>query len=55
MKLDYEDSEDASFSVKNYCSGLVSGGLNQLQGANAEYHSGGLKCVVEATLQLCEV
>ena len=28
VKLDYEDSEDASFSVKKYCSGLVSGGLN---------------------------
>ena len=53
LKLDYEDSKYASFSVKNYCSG-VSGVLNQLQGVNAEYQAGGLKYVVEASLQLCE-
>ena len=32
IKVEYEDSKDASFSVKSYCSGLVSGRLTQLQG-----------------------
>ena len=54
VKLDYEDRKDASFSAKNYCSELLSGLLNQLLGANAEYYTGGLKYVVEASLQLCE-
>ena len=54
MKLIYVDSKDALFSVKNYCSGLVSGGLNQLQAANSLYHASGLRYVVKASLQLCE-
>ena len=51
VKLDYEDSNDAAFSVKNSGSGAESGGLNEWQGANAEYHASGLKYVVEASLQ----
>ena len=54
VKFDWEDSKDASFSVKTYCSGLMSGALNQLQGANAEHRVDGLKYVVEASLKLCE-
>ena len=54
VKSDYEDSKDASFSVKNYWRRLDRGGLNQLQGVNFEYHVDGLKHVVEASLQLCE-
>ena len=54
VNLEYEDSKYASFSIKNYCSGLMSGALHQLQGANVEYHAGALKCVVEASLKLCE-
>ena len=55
VKLDYVDSKDASFSVTSYCSGLISYWLNELQDANAEYHTGDLKNIVEASLQLCEV
>ena len=54
VNAEYEDSKDASFSVKNYSKGLMSGALNQLQAANIEYHAGGLKYVVEASLKLCE-
>ena len=54
VKLVNLDSKSASLTVKNYCSGLVSGGLNQLQSTNAEYQASGLKYVVEGSLQLCD-
>ena len=54
VNADYEDSKDASFSVKNYWSRLDKDVLNQLQNANIEYHSDGLKYVVEASLKSCE-
>ena len=53
VKLVHLDSKDPSFSVVNYWRRLVSSGLDQLQSANAEYHTGGLKYVLEASLQLC--
>ena len=55
VKLNYLDSKDASFSVVKYWRRLKRGGLNQLKGANAEYHASGLKYVVEASLELCEL
>ena len=55
VKIDFEDSEDPPFAVQNYWKGLQEGGLDHLQGMNAEYHADGLKYVVQASLKLCEV
>ena len=55
IKFNYLDSEDPSYSVFKYCRRLEKGRVNQLKGANAEYHASGLKYVVEASLELCEL
>ena len=55
VNVDYEEGKNASFAVQNYWDGLKEGGLEHLQEANLEYHAGGLKNVVQASLKSCEV
>ena len=57
----YEDSRDgerrknASSAIENYWVRLKEDSVKTLGGAKADYHIDGLKCVVEASLKLCDV
>lgn len=54
ISIDYEDSEDVSFSVAAYWERLQDSTLAHLQEEhNPDYHHGGLEHVVEASLKVC--